>query len=208
MKWLKTLENSNTSFHVHLLRKEEFILLQNRSKYKHIIYILEGYAQVLRVFTNSEKVCLQILSNNQIITSHKKSITTENHYDLVLAITNIKIITIPLIESGMEAKRGVALTKEITGKGKEAGEIIGILSHRNTKKRIIQLLIVLTKRFGQIKDNRIIIPIHLTHQTIADITGSQRITVSKVMISLKYSKIINYNSKSIIIHSITRLIQT
>jgi len=208
MKWLNTLESSNASFHMHILHKEEFILLQNRSKYEYMIYVLEGYAQLLRVFTNSEKVCLQILRSNQIIISHKNSITAENHCDLIIAITKMRLVTTPLVKSTGKAKRNMALLiKTAIGKGNITDEIVSILSHRNTKKRIVQLLMILTKQFGQTKGTGIIIPIHLTHQAIAEITGSQRITVSRVMASLKRNRIINYNSKHIIVYSITRLIQ-
>ncbi len=86
-------------------------------------------------------------------------------------------------------------------------EIISILSHRNTKKRIIQLLMILMKQFGQIKNNQIIIPFHLSHQTIAIIAGSQRITVNRIMNKLKQSGIVSYNKKSLIIYSVTKLIQ-
>ena len=208
MKWLKKLEDLNTSFHVHALNKEDFILLEEKKKNRHMVYILEGCTQMLRVFTNSEKVCLRILSKSEIIVSYYDNEKTENYCDLMVAATKTKIVIIPFIEIKNKLKGSTEIfAKRVVQKESAKDEIINILSHRNTKKRVVQLLIVLTKRLGYIKDNKIIIPIRLTHQVIADIIGSQRIAVSRVMASLKRSKIIEHNNKSFTICSATRLIQ-
>jgi len=86
-------------------------------------------------------------------------------------------------------------------------DITNILVYKNTKKRVIQLLLTISKQFGKIKPKYIIIPFYLSHQTIATITGSQRITINRIMYRLKKKRIINYDKQKILIYSIVELIQ-
>ncbi len=208
MKWINTLENFNTSFHIHTLDKEDFVLLRYDKKNRRILYVLEGCTQLLRVFTNNEKVCLRILSKNQITINDCYNRKRENYCDLMLATAKTKIIAIPLVEIKNEVKKraGVFIKTE-TQEDSIKDEVINILSHRNTKKRVVQLLIVLTKQLGYIKGNRIIVPTQLTHQAIAEITGSQKRTVSRIMKNLKHEKAIDYSNKGFIICNAVRLIQ-
>ena len=85
-------------------------------------------------------------------------------------------------------------------------DMINITSHKNTKKRLIQFLFILVERLGVPTKKQIIIPLHLSHYTIATIIGSQRITVNKIMNELKKKEILSYDNKKISIINIIQLI--
>lgn len=209
MELLKKLENCNISFHIHLLEKEDFILIGKANEKKHIVYILDGITRLTKVFSNNERICIKLLHSRQVVNISKECVHRQNYYNVLTAITATKIIVMPA-----QAVK-IVKTKSKTDKTKtgiicqqnNSSEIVSILSHRNTKKRISQLLIILVKQFGKIKGRMITIPFYLSQQAIAEITGSQRGTVSKIMNSLKRNKTISYGSKSIIIHNLVHLIQ-
>lgn len=207
MKWLKKLKDWNISFQVHELQKEDFIVLQPASGKQNAIYILDGVAQLMQVFTNKEKICIKLLLNNQVAINYG-ALNQSNYCNTVLAITKTKIITAAHQEIWDKlAKDTDKFAQNVSYIPNEQYEITNILSHRNTKKRIVQLLIILIKQFGEITGRKITIPFNLSHQAIADITGSQRITVNKIMSKLKSRCIINYGNKSIIIHNLAELIR-
>lgn len=208
MEWLKKLENYNVSFYIHTLHKEDSILIKSANENSQTIYVLDGFSQLLQIFTNNEKICIGLLRKSQMITSGKNYVKNNAYHMILTAITETKVITIPSKELNRKLAKNTGLfSSQLFHDCNRKHEIISILSHKNTRKRIVQLLIVLIKQLGEIKGHEITLPLHLSHQTIADITGSQRITVNRVMSSLKQNRIISYSSKSITIRRITKLIQ-
>lgn len=209
MKWLKKLENCNISFHIHVLDKEDFIVIRKGNTEKRIVYILDGLMQLIKVFSNGEKICIELLHSCQTAITPKPASRTSNYCSILTAITFTKIITVSEQEINKIPAAGTLseIAQDMILQKNKNYQIASILSHRNTKKRIIQLIIILAKQFGQIKGQIVTIPFHLSHQTIADITGSQRGTVNKIMNQLRKNSSIRYSSKNMIICSLTRLIQ-
>lgn len=209
MRWIKELENCNISFQIHVLQKQDSIFIKNKHRDKNIMHVLDGFIKLVQIFTNNEKICLRLICKNQTVDSkmlNNKS-QQKHYYYLLVAITETAIVTIPSKEFYTKTKRnkGTFLFLQAENQCKK-NEMISILSHKNTKKRVIQLIIILVKQFGHIKKSKIIVPFDLTHQLIATIVGSQRTTVNKIMSTLKQKEIISYGNKNIIINNITQLI--
>lgn len=208
MKWLKKLENCNISFHIHILDKEDFIVIKKGNEEKHIIYIVDGLMKLIKVFSNSEKICVELLHSYQAAVTYGSSSRTGNYCNILTAVTYTKIVTISAKEiNKIRVSRVNEIVQNIMHQQNKNYQIASILSHRNTKKRIIQLIMILAKQFGQIKGQVIMIPFHLSNQAIADIIGSQRGTVNKIINELRKNKSIKYSSKNVIICSLARLIR-
>ena len=207
MRWLRKLEDSNLSFYIHQLKERDAILTNNQKNNKQIIYILEGTMKLLKVFSNNEKICVRLVHRNEIINcSEFNLLQVGKYYYSLTAVTYSIIATMQTKEFKIKTKKKLQASM-YTLKYLNHNSIIYILSHRNTKKRSVQMLLILMQKLGQIRDQKAIIPFHLSHQTIAAITGSQRVTVNRVMNNLKQNGIISYGNKRIITHHITRLIQ-
>ena len=207
MKWLTVLENHNLSFNIHILQKNDCIFMLNTRNNDQIALILEGFIQISQVYTNGENICRGLLFKNDVFISISSKLTRKTNYCYkAVAVIKTAVVTVSVDE----------LNKKTTHKSKpfniykalySNNEIIDILSHKNTKKRLVQLLLVLVKRFGQLKQHNIIIPFYLSHYRIATIIGSQRTTINRIMSQLKRSQIIHYTSEKIIINSLLQLIQ-
>lgn len=206
MKWLRYLETHNISFNIHLLNREDSILINTNNK---IIYIIEGFIQTLQVFTNKEILCTQLLYSEQILGTHLLKKTnfhqTDNHYYKFVALTKTIILTAHKKELIAKGGKSDILVHFLSyGKLIYNKEIIIIMSHKNTKKRLIQFLFILIERLGIFIDNKFLIPLNLSHHTIGIVIGSQRITVNKIMNELKTKQILSYDNQKI---SITKIIQ-
>ena len=208
MKWLTYLEKYNISFKVNILNKEDSILINKNNK---IIYIIDGFMQKLQVFTNGEKLCTQLLYKNHILKKIKLikrlPYKKHNHYYELIALKRTIIITIEEQELIIKSNRSNQLIYQLHSLSSNYNEdIIGITSHKNTKKRLIQFLLVLIERLGVLTKQKIIIPLHLSHHTIATIIGSQRITVNRIMNELKKKEVLSYDNKKISIINIIQLV--
>ena len=208
MKWLRYLETYNISFNINILNKEDSIIINEDS---YVAYIIDGFMQKLQVFTNKETLCTQLLYSNHILGKFK---LTQNQFFLnrnysykFVALTQTIILTINKKElinkSGKYTQPICSLTyfKLIYSE-----DIVAIISHKNTKKRLIQFLFIIIERLGIFKKNKFLIPFNLPHSTIATIIGSQRITVNKIMNELKKERILFYDHQEISIIDIIKLI--
>ncbi len=212
MKWLNKLENYNLSFKVKIIYKNDCIIADRQSTEHKILFILDGFMQKVKIFTNGEMITLKLLYNTDIFTNIKPEIKSPysktNYYYQFKALTDTIIIVLNKKELDKQTKKDYfkpSLLHEIYYD--ENDDILKILAHQNITKRIIQLLLILIQHFGRIRKNKICIPFNLSQNNIANIIGSQRVTVNRIMNKFK-PNIIYYDDKQIIIFNIIHLIQS
>lgn len=208
MEWLTYLEKYNISFKVSILNKEDSILINKNSQ---VIYIIDGFMQKLQVFTNGEKLCTQLLYKDHILKKFKLTkklpYKGDNHHYELIALKRTIIITFEEQELIIKSSTYDQFAYQLHLLNSNYNEdIISINSHKNTKKRLIQFLFVLIERLGIVTKRQIIIPLNLSHYTIATIIGSQRITVNRIMNELKKKGTLSYNNKRISIINLIQLI--
>lgn len=190
MEWLINLEQQNISFNISILRKNDCIIADKKTNNYKIIYILDGFIHKIQNFTNGETICLRLLYNNDTFTNirnfNKTTNQDINYYYTFKALSKTIILIIKQKEFTSKIQNNNQLLSNFFYASENTSQqIIQILSHKNTKKRLIQLLIVLIEHFGVIYKYNIIIPFNLSHYNIATIIGSQRITVNRIMNLLK-----------------------
>ena len=167
--------------------------------------------QKLQIFTNGEKLCTELLYKNHILQTIQSTkqvpYKKNNYYYELIALTRTIFITIKEQELIITSDVYKKFTTPLYSLNSNYNEdIISIISHKNTKKRLIQFLFILIERLGVLTEKQIIIPLNLPHYTIATIIGSQRITVNKIMNELKKKGILSYDNKKISIINIIKLI--
>ncbi len=75
------------------------------------------------------------------------------------------------------------------------------LVFRQVPSRIARLLITLSESYGKVTTNGIRVDFRLTHQDIADLVGSSRVTVTQVLNKFKASGWIDIEGKRVTIHN-------
>lgn len=210
MQWIKYLEEKNIPFKVQIIESNDSIIFHTLSKNEYLFFLLDGFLKLLQVFTNGENICKALLYKDHLMTSlYNASERKTNYYYKATAITKtaIAIVSIQTLEQ-YQLNLVLSIAKlAMIDKHRNENSMICILSNRNTKKRVVQLLLILAKRFGEYNECKITIPFHISHQTISLIVGSNRTHVSRIMNNLKKLNIISYNKQQIIIKSILNLIQ-
>lgn len=192
MTLLINLEKYNISFNIIILEKNDCIL-SKLNKNTQLFYILNGFMQKLQIFTNNEAICLQLLENKDIIIDKKKDLLYYkkiNYYYKVIALKRTIILTINRKEFIKKLEGNQDLLKIIKAPQLNKHNImLSIMAHKNTKKRLIQLLLILIKNFGIFTKSQLIIPMKLSHYDIATIIGCQRVTINKIMSQLKKNRL-------------------
>lgn len=213
MKWLFDLEHYNIAFNINILRKNESIIASYSKIPNKRLYILDGYMQKMQIFTNGETLNLQLLYSNDTFTdTHKLNVQRggkKNYHHQFRALTKTILIVINEYEFMQKTKKlqkSLNILNDRDLNKDKNNEMIKILSHKNTKKRLIQLLLLLIKHFGTITEYNICLPFSLSSYTIASIIGSQRVTVNRIMNRLK-PEIIYYDKNQILIIDLVKLIE-
>ena len=125
------------------------------------------------------------------------------------ALTDVEIITIPrkdYIEIVSEHPEFLIdlISVFIDRLNYSEQKIEGFLT-TDSKARVANFLLYVAQRFGKKKGNKIIFPIALTHQLIAEFVGSARETVTIALNKLEKEKIIKAQRGQIIISNIKKL---
>lgn len=112
---------------------------------------------------------------------------------------------IPLVTSRPEILIGILETT--LDRLRNANKLITDLTILDARTRIARLLLRLTEQHGVPCEDGMLINLKLTHQHIADMTGTVRETVTKSLIDLQNDRLIRIDQKKIIVYEIDRLKQ-
>nr|YP_010851507.1 Global nitrogen transcriptional regulator [Echinothamnion hookeri]WGH14362.1 Global nitrogen transcriptional regulator [Echinothamnion hookeri] len=203
MKWIKFLTSNKIPYYIYKLKREDFIILNNNNN---IVIILSGTIFITKVFANKELLPIAILNKNNIFIKNNKELKI---YHKLVALENTYVLTLDLFIV-QQNKVNTLLKINILNAYKktlEQYEIINnIMSQKNIKNRILQLILNVCLQFGKVKNQQIFIPFQLSNKNIAILTGTSENTVSKIMKQIYNKKIIkNLNKKVIFIDNILNL---
>ena len=98
-------------------------------------------------------------------------------------LTQVKATLIPLTES-------LQLTELLLAHIQQMQELTVIRGHKKTDIMLIKLLSWLGQKFGREAQTGQLIDLRLTHQDIADILGSTRVTITRILSQLEQQGII------------------
>ncbi len=97
------------------------------------------------------------------------------------------------------------LIQMIGGRLKQAQSRIEDLVFRQVPSRVARLLLTLAENHGRVTPKGIRVEFPLTHQEIADLVGSSRVTVTQILNKFRTSQWINIESKRVTINDVGAL---
>jgi CRP-like cAMP-binding protein len=173
------------------------------------IYYLES--GVVRQYVNTidgEELTLNLFKAKSYFPIMLVLSSEDNKY-MFQALTNVSVYKAPTSEVLSFVKDNPDVSFELLvriSKGL-SGTLVKIQEQlpSNAYRKVAALLVYLTKSFGKIDDDKIIIDIPLTHYTIASWLGLQRETVSRQMEILAKKKVIQYKNRFIRVRNIKLL---
>nr|YP_010196860.1 global nitrogen transcriptional regulator [Gracilaria cliftonii]UAD84664.1 global nitrogen transcriptional regulator [Gracilaria cliftonii] len=183
-KWIQLFFESKIPFCIHKLYKGDALIFKFYTNCKPLIIVFYGTVYIMKVFTNGESIFLAILTGNSLIDFSVNSFDSDYIYYKVVALENtyfIKFCWLDYITHFKYLSTLVKLLDLFRYTLQQYENSSYILSHKSTRYRVIQLLLFLCREFGILNNNYIIIPFEISQKTISYITGSNPITVNKVI---------------------------
>ncbi len=147
---------------------------------------------ILAVFRNGDFFGeMAVLENEQVRSASAKTMEKTVVYvlkrrDFVSLLNHEPKISLRILESALDRLR-------------KANELITDLTILDARSRIIRMLVRLSEKHGVHDQTGVLIDLKLTHQQIADMTGTVRETVTKVLLELQNQQAIHVREKKIFI---------
>lgn len=196
MIWINYFFTFNIPFYIYKLQSGDSIIQKSHYNKNHTIIILHGIVYLVQVFSNNETIPISIMNKNNIIEINNYKISSKSYYKLTALketyVLNFYSETIKESSHKYYIIKYLLKSYQLTLLNQES--IRYILCHKTTKYRIIQLIILLSLKFGIIEKSLIKIPFKLKKIDISLITGSNISNVNRVLKILEINNIIKYSN--------------
>lgn len=199
MQWIKFLSIKKTPHYVYKLNQLDYLLIHSSNyDYNKTVVILHGIACVIKTFSNKETIPIAMLSKNDIFVNHNKDYQI---YYKIVALEMTYLVTF----HKMIKTTTLNTTECYINTLKKYEYMNQVINERKAKKRVLQLILLVCLQFGKIEQNLITIPFKLSREYIAIMTGLSNNTISKIIIKLKQTKIVEKNQKAFNIKQILNI---
>nr|YP_009300455.1 global nitrogen transcriptional regulator [Campylaephora sungminbooi]AKU47374.1 global nitrogen transcriptional regulator [Campylaephora sungminbooi]ALN11821.1 global nitrogen transcriptional regulator [Campylaephora sungminbooi] len=202
MKWISYLFTFNIPFYIYKLKTGDAIIKSNNNFHTQSIVILYGIAYMAQIFSNQEVLPINILHKNNILDIKNYSTSTKSYYKIT-ALQETYLISFSYKNININNNISKIFLKYYLTNYKltlfNQQMINSILIQKNTQRRIIQLIILLSIQFGIIYQEFVKIPFKIQKRDIAKITGSNVNTTNKTFKILERKKIIHYSKYNLLL---------
>ncbi len=181
--------------------KNKIIFLEEEEG-NELYMILKGRVKVVRISESGEEITLAVLQKGDffgemsLLDGKPRSATVISDEDSILILFNKNNF-----EKVIEKYPRIALKllKELTSRLRKADDLIGNLAFLNVSGRIAGILLQLAEEHGQKTKEGVIVISRPTHQAIANMVGSSRETVTRVLKRFEEKQYIMMSGKNITI---------
>lgn len=172
-----------------------------------IYFIEKGRVRLTRLSPDGRTVILALLGPGDLIGEAAWESTEHDSYAESLDETRLYQIAKEAFENlvRQNPEFGLRLIQVIGYRLKQAQARIEDLVFRQVPSRVARLLCTLAEHHGKVTPNGIKLEFPLTHQEIADMVGSSRVTVTQVLNRFRTSEWIGIESKRVTIHNLEAL---
>jgi CRP/FNR family transcriptional regulator len=172
-----------------------------------IYFIEKGRVRLTRLSPEGKTVILALLGPGDLISEAAWEAGEHDSYAETLEDSRIYQIGREAFQSYIKENPEFALRLlQINGiRLKQAEARIEDLVFRQVPSRVARLLLSLAETHGKVTPNGIRVEFPLTHQEIADLVGSSRVTVTQILNRFRSSNWIEIESKRVTIHTVDAL---
>jgi CRP/FNR family transcriptional regulator len=178
---------------------------------KNIYLLKKGHVKISRVDEDGREVILEIVGAGEmfgelaLLDDDDRPGTS----DMVQALDEVLICSIRRDVFEMMMRNSPELTFRIT---KRIGlrlrrfeERVTDLVFKDVRQRVISFLLAYAEDFGKVRGGIVSIPMHLSHQEIALLTGAARQTVTTILNQLRTDKLIDFSRAGMKLNDMTAL---
>nr|YP_009391736.1 global nitrogen transcriptional regulator [Laurenciella marilzae]ARW59880.1 global nitrogen transcriptional regulator [Laurenciella marilzae] len=205
MKWINLLNNCKIPYYIYKLHKNDSTIICSKYNSKNTLTIvLHGSIYIIKIFSNKKIIPTVILNKDSIFNIANVSnqfyyqlIALEKTYILTIKVQNLQKLNnqlmIHLIESYKNTLNSYQIMNETT-------------NQKFRKNQVLQTILYLFFEFGIVNKKQIQLPFKISLKNLANITGMNQETISKIIKEINNKSNISYcKKKSIHINNIFNL---
>lgn len=172
-----------------------------------IYFIEKGRVRVTRLSPEGKTVILALLGPGDMIGEAAWEAGEHDSYAETLEEARIFQVSREAFQNYIRENPefGLRLIEILGGRLKQAQARIEDLVFRQVPSRVARLLLTLAESHGRVTPSGIRVEFPLTHQEIADMVGSSRVTVTQILNKFRSSQWIEIESKRVTIHNMDAL---
>jgi CRP/FNR family transcriptional regulator, cyclic AMP receptor protein len=159
-----------------------------------------GRVRLYEILPDGRAITLSILGVNDVFA---QSNNQNNYFHDIYAECMKESIVASIQESALEMLMeqspllGSRIIYSFSQQLSQSQVLIEGLLGRDVSLRLINILLKLALEFGTAEGNRVTIDLGLTHQELADMIGSNRVTVTRKLLELQKKKLIDVQNRTI-----------
>ncbi|MEI6042859.1 MAG: Crp/Fnr family transcriptional regulator [Chloroflexota bacterium] len=197
-------------FSINRYRAGSFLFNSLETRQNCFYFIREGTVQLQEFLSDGRAVVLAILGRGDVFARTIQGSPAGYFRDfqvMALRETEIVLLEEEALRQAMERTPHVALgiIKSFSSQLADIQQVIEGLLSRDITSRLIHILLQLSNEFGQTTPAGTLIDFPLTHQQLADMLGSNRVTITRRLGELQKQGLLEVNKHSIILYDLERL---
>ncbi len=172
-----------------------------------IYFIEQGRVRLTRLSPDGRTVILALLGPGDLIGEAAWDLGEHDSYAETLEEARLYLISREAFESlvRQNPEFGLRLIQVIGFRLKQAQARIEDLVFRQVPSRVARLFVTLAENHGKVTPQGIKLEFPLTHQEIADMVGSSRVTVTQILNKFRSNRWIGIESKRVTIYNLDAL---
>lgn len=173
-----------------------------------IYFIMEGKVKISALNSEQKEVTKALYTSGDLF-GEQAIIGHEERRDWAVALQNTTLHVLSAVEMlGMLQGRSdltMLLMQLIATRQREMELRLESLVFRDSRSRVVECLVQLTSQKGQQVGYEWVLRNPITHQEIANLTATSRQTVTTTLNDLRYSKILTFNRKRLLVRDLEKL---
>nr|BED43153.1 Ycf28 protein [Pyropia sp. Myanmar_A]BED43350.1 Ycf28 protein [Pyropia sp. Myanmar_B]BED43547.1 Ycf28 protein [Pyropia sp. Myanmar_C] len=192
--WLMFFKSKTIDYQIFSLTQSDIVLFDNSSR---LYIILIGSLIIRKVLKSTHKITLNLLTAND--TFGQLEVVDDNFYYEVEAVTKTNIACINystiLKACSQYPSFNLFFINHLISRSAKAYHFVEIISHKSITSRLVSLLLLLAEQNGTQSNNGIIINYTIKHKILAQIIGSSRVSITRILSDLIKTKLISIQKK-------------
>lgn len=190
----------------HLLRGET--LFQPGDKADFVYFIVKGKLKISALNAEQKEVTKAIYGAGDLF-GEQALIGDEHRRDWAVALqdTSLRVLSAQEMLGLLQGRNDltILLMQLIASRQKDMERRLESLVFRDSRSRVVECLVHLTAQKGQRVGYEWILRNPITHQEIANLTATSRQTVTTTLNDLRYSKILTFDRKRLLVRDLDKL---
>jgi CRP-like cAMP-binding protein len=171
--WRQLLEELYQGRNVTTVKSSQFIEMKTTD----VFIVCRGVVQLSTLYPNGDEGLLGLVCPSM---PFGMPFSQLNPYEAI-ALTDVVLMRIHVMEVEQSPRLAQSLFRELTRRLQQTEALLAIAGHRRVDDRLRQLLYLLRQDLGQATSDGIRLSTRLTHQQLAGLIGTTRVTVTRLL---------------------------